>query len=81
MLMQIVSLVGAFLILSAYVANHRGWLGPQQRLYSLINLVGALLLGWVAVVDDRWGFILLEGVWALVSIPPLLNPPRPASAG
>jgi len=32
-----------------------------------------LLLLWVALVDRRWGFILLEAVWALVSIPPLLR--------
>ncbi|MEZ4415981.1 MAG: hypothetical protein R3E10_09500 [Gemmatimonadota bacterium] len=75
MQMQIVSLVGALLILSAYVANQRGWLGPRHRAYSLVNLIGALLLGWVAIVDNRWGFIILEGVWALVSIPPLIRPP------
>jgi hypothetical protein len=24
-------------------------------------------------VDRRWGFILLEGVWALLSVPPLIT--------
>ncbi len=75
---QILSLVGAFLILSAYVANQRGWMGPEHRSYALINLVGALALGRVAVVDNRWGFILLEAIWVLVSIPPLIRP-RPAT--
>lgn len=74
---QIVSLVGAIMILSAYAANQRGLLGPQHRLYSALNLVGSLLLGWVAIVDQRWGFILLEGLWAIVSIGPLIRPPRP----
>jgi hypothetical protein len=73
MLMQAVSLTGAILILAAYVANQRTWLSPADRAYSLMNLVGALLLGYVAVIDNRWGFILLEGVWALVSIPPLFR--------
>lgn len=76
---QILSLTGAALILLAYVANQRGRLGPRNPTYNVMNLVGALLLLWVAVADWRWGFILLEAVWALVSIPPLLRSGRPAS--
>lgn len=73
MLHQILSLAGALLILAAYVANQREWLSPRDAAYSLMNLVGSLLLLWVAVVDARWGFILLEATWAAVSIPPLLR--------
>jgi hypothetical protein len=72
---QTVSLVGAGLILVAYVLNQRGHLAPKDRLYNAINLVGALLLLWVAVVDWRWGFIVLEAAWAAVSIPPLFRAP------
>ncbi len=71
--MQVVSLVGAFLILIAYAGIQRTWLKPQSKLYALLNLVGSLLLLWVAVNDRRMGFILLEALWALVSIPPLLR--------
>jgi uncharacterized membrane protein YdcZ (DUF606 family) len=77
MFMQVISLLGAGLLLGAYLANLRGWLGREDRMYSALNLVGALLLAWVAVVDQRWGFILLEFTWALVSLPPLLRPRRP----
>lgn len=70
---QVVSILGAGLILGAYVANQRGRSGPQSPAYNVANLTGALLLAWVAVVDRRVGFILLEGVWALVTIPPLLQ--------
>lgn len=80
MIHQIGSLAGALLILSAYVLNQRGVIGPWHRMYSGMNLVGSLLLLWIAIVDQRWGFILLESAWALASIPPLLNPP-PAPAG
>lgn len=79
MLYQVISLLGAMLILLAYVLNQRGRIGPKDRSYSLINLVGALLLLWVAIIDWRWGFILLETAWALVSIPPLLRR-RPRAA-
>ena len=73
MLLQVVSVVGAFLILGGYLALQRGWLAPTDRRFNAMNLLGALLLTWVAVVDRRYGFVLLEGVWALLSIPPLLR--------
>lgn len=80
MFYQLISLTGAALILAAYVANQRGWLTPRHASYNLMNLVGALLLLWVALVDWRWGFIVLEGVWALASIPPLVRRPRTSTA-
>lgn len=76
MLHQIVSLLGALMILAAYFANQRRWIGPQNPSYSLLNLVGAGLLAWVAIVDQRVGFILLEITWALISIPPLVRAMR-----
>ncbi len=73
MLIQAVSLVGAFLILFAYVANQKGWSGPQYPGYNGANILGALFLGWVAVTDGRIGFIILEAVWVMVSLPPLIQ--------
>lgn len=71
MLFQVVSLMGAVLILGAYAANQRGWIGPDHTSYNVMNLAGALLLLWVAVIDGRLGFIFLEVVWAGVTLPPL----------
>ncbi len=77
---QTLSLAGAACILVAYVANQRRVLSPDRPLYSVLNLAGALMLLWVAVVDMRWGFIILEAVWAVVSIPPLIRPRTPAAS-
>lgn len=71
MLSQLLSLVGAVLILTAYAGNQRGFLGPERPAYNVMNLLGALLLLWVAVGDRRVGFILLEAAWAAVTLPPL----------
>jgi uncharacterized membrane protein len=73
-LQQIISLAGAILILVAYLANSKGWMGPKDPAYNLMNLVGALLLLWIAIVDQRAGFVVLELSWALITIPPLLRP-------
>ena len=73
MLYQIISLAGAIMILVAYAGNQRGWMGRESVWYNLLNLVGSGFLAWVAILDRRIGFIFLETVWALLSIPPLLH--------
>lgn len=72
MLQQLVSVAGALMILAAYAAYQNGRMGREDVWYNLLNVVGSGLLTWVAVVDRRWGFILLEAVWALLSVPPLI---------
>ena len=69
MLFQSMSIVGAALILGAYIALQRGITGPDDRWYNAANFIGSALLAWVAVVDRRIGFIVLESAWALFSIP------------
>jgi hypothetical protein len=66
---QIVSLLGAALILAGYVALQRDWLPRESRAYNVLNFVGSALLTYVAVKDRRVGFIILEGAWALLSVP------------
>jgi hypothetical protein len=67
-LLQVISVLGALAILGAYAANLLGWLGPANLSYSVANLIGSGILTFIAVVDQQLGFILLEGVWALVSL-------------
>ena len=74
---QLLSVVGAVLVLGAYVALQRRWLGSADRTYNALNFVGAALLTWVAIADRRVGFIVLEGAWALLSLPGTLRRPDP----
>jgi hypothetical protein len=67
-LLQVISVLGALVILGAYAANLLGWLGPANLSYSVANLIGSGILTVIAVVDQQLGFILLEGVWALASL-------------
>ncbi len=65
---QIISVIGSLAILAAYGANQAGWIGPLNLKYTLLNAVGSGILAVVAIIESQWGFLLLEVVWALVSI-------------
>ena len=64
---QVVQIVGALLILAAFTAVQLERMRPDSRLYLVLNLVGSAFLAVLAVIAQQWGFVLLEGVWAIVS--------------
>ncbi len=68
MIYDVVQIVGSLLILAAFVATQFGRIDQSTYRYLIANAVGSAVLTVTAVVSLEWGFILLEGVWALVSI-------------
>ncbi|HEU4736022.1 MAG TPA: hypothetical protein VFS48_03220 [Solirubrobacterales bacterium] len=70
---QVIQVVGAALILAAYVAAQMERLDPQSRLYLSLNLVGSVILAVLAASGSQWGFLLLETAWAIVSLWGLLG--------
>lgn len=63
----LVELVGAALILSAFVLAQLGRLATASLTYLVLNLLGSGTLAVGAAVDGDLGFLVLEGVWAAVS--------------
>ena len=64
---QTVQLVGAILIVGAYVAYTQGRLRLDSVQFLGLNMVGAGILTVVAFVDRLYGFLLLEFLWTWVS--------------
>jgi hypothetical protein len=64
---QVIQIVGALVILGAFAAGQVGELPVDSRRYLVLNVVGAGILAVIAAIEGQIGFILLEGVWAIVS--------------
>ncbi|HEY9476440.1 MAG TPA: hypothetical protein VIS06_21645 [Mycobacteriales bacterium] len=69
---QAVQIVGSILILIPFGFAQRGWLHTRSRIYLVLNLVGSVVLAFNAGLTAQWGFLLLETVWASVSLAGLL---------
>lgn len=63
-----VEIAGALTILIAFAASQAGRLRQRTWTYQLLNLVGSATLAAIAAVQSSWGFLLLEGSWAVVSL-------------
>ncbi len=64
---QVIQVIGALLILTAFTAVQLERMRPDSRPYLALNLVGSAILAVLAVLSSQWGFVLLESVWAIVS--------------
>jgi hypothetical protein len=64
---DLIEVAGSLLVLSAFAAAQKRLLGIQSVTYLGLNIVGSAVLAVIALMHQSWGFLLLEGTWAVVS--------------
>ena len=65
---DVLQVVGAVLILSAYLLAQFRNLATDAVIYLGLNAVGGGILAGLAATSHLWGFLLLEFVWAVVAV-------------
>ncbi len=63
----VIQIVGSLLVLAGFALAQFGVLDLRSRLYLVLNTVGSGILAGDAILERQLGFLLLEGVWAIVS--------------
>jgi hypothetical protein len=65
---QVIQIVGALLLLTAFAGTQFGFFSSRTYANLILNFFGSMILAILAALDHQWGFLLLEGVWSLVSL-------------
>ncbi len=65
---DIVGFTGVFILLVAYFLHLVKLIKPDKLLYLLLNFTGAALACLASVLIHYTPFIILEALWALVSL-------------
>ncbi len=56
------------MVLGAFSLSQFRVLSQQSYPYLLLNVLGSAILAVLAAIEQQWGFLLLEGVWALAAL-------------
>ena len=77
----IFQIFGSLCILTGFALAQRGILDQRSIRYLILNFIGSGILAIEALLEAQWGFLLLEGVWAIVSAIGLIGAMRGKSSG
>ncbi|MCC7432562.1 hypothetical protein IT412_03485 [Candidatus Peregrinibacteria bacterium] len=64
----LIGITGMLLILLAFFMNQANKWNNDDLIYDVVNLIGSIFLIIYAIPPLSWPFIVLNGVWAVVSL-------------
>jgi hypothetical protein len=70
---EIMGSLGVAILLLAFVLNMLKIIRPESLSYLLLNLIGAGIACFASWLIPYFPFVILEGVWALVSLVSLVR--------
>lgn len=65
---DLIGVIGVSLILLAYFLNVFSLIPREGWLFFLMNILGAGLACYASILINYWPFVILEGIWTLVSV-------------
>jgi hypothetical protein len=65
---DIIGSIGVGLILLAYCGNTFSLIQGEGKVFFVLNIIGAGLACYASLLINYWPFVILEGIWTLVSI-------------
>jgi hypothetical protein len=63
-----IGFLGVLQILLAYALNVIGRISNNSLIFIVLNFIGASMACLASILLNYWPFIILEAVWALVSL-------------
>ena len=70
---DLIGTIGVGLILIAYFTNIFSIIPKEGKMFFILNIIGAGLACYASWLIQYWPFVMLEGVWCLVSVVGFLN--------
>jgi hypothetical protein len=67
-MVDLIGFIGVFQILLAYTLSIAGKLEKNDLIFILLNLIGAGMACLASVLMNYLPFMILEGVWTVVSL-------------
>jgi len=72
-LIHVVGGIGTIMVLAAYFLVSAGRIASASTAFQGLNLVGAALLAYYAVVLAAWASVALNAIWALIALVAVLR--------
>ena len=60
--------IGVGLVLLAYFFNTMKMIPGNGKLFYLLNVIGGAMSCYAAILIIFWPFVILEGIWTVVSV-------------
>lgn len=70
---SIIGIIGAFLVLIAFILEQRHVWKNDDLIYDAVNLLGSSMLIVYGLLIHGYPFVALNGVWAAVSARDVVN--------